>query len=215
MAGVLLGGTIVPLDRPAVFASDSPAAASERPAVVPANCHAGVPLDRLTAAVSDRLAAVPLDRVKAVSGDRLTARAAQPASRPPAEITLRRSDVVFMYDNAARYESYGCTVLGWAGRANAAHIQKAHAQGVRLFSTSIGFRTEGRGVMDFATEFLNAACSVCVNFVGGNLAGHQMGKRQEHGKSPGATGVSSSVRLWTGFQYGGSNWSDSPRMRPP
>ena len=143
VAVVLLGGTIVPLhhftpallDRPAGAASDSLAAA---------------PSHRLTAAALDRFTALPLDG--------LAAQAAEPASRPPAEITLRRSDVVFMYDNPARYESYGCTVLGWAGRADAAHIEKAHALGVRLFTTSIGFRTEGRGVMDFTAEFLDAAC---------------------------------------------------------
>ncbi len=71
---------------------------------------------------------------------------------------IRRSDVVFMYDNPAKYEAYGCTVMGWAGHADAKHIESAHAKGVRLFATSVGFRTEGRGVMDFTEKFLDAAC---------------------------------------------------------
>ncbi len=71
---------------------------------------------------------------------------------------IRRSDVVFMYDNPKMYEPYGCTVLGWAGRADAKHIEQAHAEGVRQFSTSVGFRTEGRGMIDFSDDFLDAAC---------------------------------------------------------
>lgn len=63
-----------------------------------------------------------------------------------------------MYDNPKMYEPYGCTVMGWAGRANAGHIREAHAKGVRLFSTSVGFRTEGRGMIDFSDDFLDAAC---------------------------------------------------------
>lgn len=76
---------------------------------------------------------------------------------------IRRSDVVFMYDAPDKYEAYGCTVLGWAGRADAEHIQRAHAKGVRQFSSSVGFLTEFRGVIDFDEEFLDAACR---NFAG-------------------------------------------------
>lgn len=76
---------------------------------------------------------------------------------------LHQSDVVFMYDNPAMYEPYGCTVLGWAGWANAAHIRQAHEQGVRLFSSSVGFLTEFRRVIDFSDQFLGAACR---NFAG-------------------------------------------------
>ncbi len=84
---------------------------------------------------------------------------------PAAETSraLRRSDVVFMYDNPAMYQPYGCTVLGWAGRANADHIRQAHEKGVRLFSSSVGFLTEFRGVIDFSDQFLDAACR---NFAG-------------------------------------------------
>jgi hypothetical protein len=90
----------------------------------------------------------------------LTTLAAPGASAPPgtSQRPIRRSDVVFMYDNPKMYEPYGCTVLGWAGRANAEHIAAAHAKGVRQFSTSIGFRTEGRGMIDFSDDFLDAAC---------------------------------------------------------
>jgi len=84
--------------------------------------------------------------------------AAATADRPPPDITLRRSDVVFMYDNPAKYEPYGCTVMGWAGHGDAKRVAEAHAKGVRLFATSIGFRTEGRGVIDFTEKFLDAAC---------------------------------------------------------
>jgi hypothetical protein len=80
--------------------------------------------------------------------------AAAETSRRP----IRRGDVVFMYDNPKMYEPYGCTVMGWAGRADAEHIEAAHAAGLRLFSTSIGFRTEGRGMIDFSDDFLDAAC---------------------------------------------------------
>jgi len=76
---------------------------------------------------------------------------------------IRRSDVVFMYDNPKMYEPYGCTVLGWAGRANAEHIEAAHKKGVRHFSSSVGFLTEFRRVIDFDENFLDAACR---NFVG-------------------------------------------------
>ncbi len=66
---------------------------------------------------------------------------------------VRRSDVVFMYDNPAVYEPYGCTVLGWAGSANADRIRQAHAAGVRHFSCSVGFLTEFRRVIDFDESF--------------------------------------------------------------
>lgn len=71
---------------------------------------------------------------------------------------IRRSDVVFMYDNPQMYSVYGCTVLGWAGRADREHIARAHEAGVRLFSVSVGFRTEFRGMIDFSDDFLDAAC---------------------------------------------------------
>ena len=89
--------------------------------------------------------------------------AADPAPAAPNARAIRRSDVVFMYDNPSLYETYGCTVMGWAGRANAKHIEAAHAKGVRLFSTSVGFRTEFRGMIDFSDDFLDAACR---NFAG-------------------------------------------------
>ena len=71
---------------------------------------------------------------------------------------IRHADVVFMYDNPAIYEAYGCTVLGWAGGASAGHIEEAHAKGVRLFSTSVGFLTEFSRVIDFCPDCLAAAC---------------------------------------------------------
>jgi len=80
------------------------------------------------------------------------------AAQGTSQRAIRRSDVVFMYDNPKTYEPYGCTVMGWAGWANAEHIKEAHAAGVRLFSTSVGFRTEGRGMIDFSDDFLDAAC---------------------------------------------------------
>ena len=76
---------------------------------------------------------------------------------------LRRSDVVFMYDNPKLYEAYGCSVLGWAGRADAEHIRRAHEAGVRRFSSSVGFLTEFRSVIDFSDDHLDAACR---NFAG-------------------------------------------------
>ncbi len=76
---------------------------------------------------------------------------------PPANI-LRHSDVVFMYDDAKQYEAYGCTVLGWQGETEAKHIAQAHAHGVRLFSTSVGFLTEPFRVIKFTPDFLDAAC---------------------------------------------------------
>ena len=84
-----------------------------------------------------------------------------PAAETPRAI--RRSDVVFMYDAPAAYEPYGCTVLGWAGPAQAERIEAAHRQGVRLFATSVGFRTEFAGMIDFSPEFMDAACR---NFAG-------------------------------------------------
>ncbi|NQT54120.1 hypothetical protein HQ576_18840 [bacterium] len=77
------------------------------------------------------------------------------AERPRA---IRRSDVVFMYDNPKMYEPYGCTVMGWAGRNNAKHIEAAHAKGVRWFSCSVGFLTEFKGAIDFSDDFLDEAC---------------------------------------------------------
>jgi hypothetical protein len=76
---------------------------------------------------------------------------------------IRRSDVVFMYDDPKLYEAYGCTALGWAGRSRADHIRRAHAAGVRHFSCSVGFLTEFRRVIDFDPNFLDAACR---NFAG-------------------------------------------------
>ncbi len=72
--------------------------------------------------------------------------------------TVRRSDVVFMYDNPKLYGDYGCTVLGWAGRGDAKRVEAAHAQGVRLFSASVGFRTEFAAMIDFTPDFLEARC---------------------------------------------------------
>lgn len=63
-----------------------------------------------------------------------------------------------MYDNPKLYATYGCTVLGWAGGASERRIDEAHSQGVRLFSTSIGFLTEFSHVIDFTPDFLDAAC---------------------------------------------------------
>ena len=91
-------------------------------------------------------------RDPAVPGARAT------AVQRPAPHALRHSDVVFMYDNPALYETYGCTVVGWAGTADARHIADAHAKGVRLFSTSVGFLTESARVIDFSPNFLDAAC---------------------------------------------------------
>ncbi len=76
---------------------------------------------------------------------------------PPSPRAIRHSDVVFMYDDPAMYEAYGCTVLGWAGRADRQHIRLAHERGVRLFSTSVGFLTEFRNVIDFSDDFLDCA----------------------------------------------------------
>lgn len=76
----------------------------------------------------------------------------------PPPHTLRCSDVVFMYDDPKYYELYGCTVLGWAGWPSAKHIEEAHAKGVRLFATSVGFVTESSRMIDFSPKFLDAAC---------------------------------------------------------
>lgn len=76
---------------------------------------------------------------------------------------IRRSDVVFMYDNPALYETYGCTVMGWAGRADREHIAQAHQKGVRVFASSVGFRTEFAGMIDFSPRFAEARC---LNFAG-------------------------------------------------
>jgi hypothetical protein len=76
-----------------------------------------------------------------------------------AEPSLRRSDVVFMYDDPKQYEAYGCTVLGWAGSADPRRVEAAHAKGVRLFCSSVGFLTEFSRVIDFSRDdFLDAAC---------------------------------------------------------
>lgn len=75
---------------------------------------------------------------------------------------LRHSDVVFMYDNPERYQDYGCTMLGWAGSAQADRIALAHKRGVRHFTSSVGFLTEASRVIDFCgveeKKFLDAAC---------------------------------------------------------
>ena len=75
-----------------------------------------------------------------------------------AERVIRRGDVVFMYDDPAMVEPYGCTVLGWAGRADSDRIAQAREQGIRHFSTSIGFLTEFQRVIDFGEGFLDGAC---------------------------------------------------------
>lgn len=85
------------------------------------------------------------------------------AAEGDSDRAIRRSDVVFMYDNPAMYEVYGCTVLGWAGRADREHIARARGAGVRLFSVSVGFRTEFQGMIDFSEDFMDAACR---NFAG-------------------------------------------------
>ena len=91
-----------------------------------------------------------------------TCRAADP---PPATAVpgLRASDVVFMYDGPKMYQEYGCTVLGWAGSHDKNHIAQAHKQGVRLFTVSVGFLTEFQGMIDFSSDFQDAAAR---NFAG-------------------------------------------------
>lgn len=76
---------------------------------------------------------------------------------------IRHSDVVFMYDNPDLYETYGCTVMGWAGAGSSERIKLAHTRGVRLFAVSVGFRTEFARMIDFTPDFLQAACR---NFAG-------------------------------------------------
>ena len=78
--------------------------------------------------------------------------------KPPVERAIRRSDVIFMYDNPERYAAYGCTVLGWAGHGDAQHVAQAHAAGVRLYAYAVGFRTEFSRMIDFSEDFLDAAC---------------------------------------------------------
>ena len=78
-----------------------------------------------------------------------TASCADRAAPPPN--TLRHFDVVFMYDDPKQYDTYGCTVVGWQGQAR--NIADAHAHGVRLFSTSVGFLTEAPRVIDFSPDF--------------------------------------------------------------
>jgi len=76
-----------------------------------------------------------------------------------ADLALRRSDVVFMYDDPKQYEAYGCTVLGWAGSGDPKRVEAARAKGVRLFCSSVGFLTEWSGMIDFSPgDFLDAAC---------------------------------------------------------
>ena len=74
------------------------------------------------------------------------------------ERAIRRSDVIFMYDNPERYEAYGCTVLGWAGHGGREHVAQAHAKGVDLYTYAVGFRTEFSRMIDFSPDFLDAAC---------------------------------------------------------
>jgi len=93
----------------------------------------------------------------------LVAASSSRAAQPAAGRAIRRSDVVFMYDNPEMYEPYGCTVLGWAGRADRDHIRQAHEMGVRQFSVGVGFLTEFRRVIDFSDDFLDAAAR---NFAG-------------------------------------------------
>ncbi len=81
-----------------------------------------------------------------------------------AQEAVRRSDVAFMYDVPEQYAAYGCTVLGWAGGGEPAHVKSAYEKGVRLFAYSVGFLTEGSGVIDFGgTNVLDMACR---NFAG-------------------------------------------------
>jgi len=87
--------------------------------------------------------------------------AAEPAAVPGRAI--RRSDVVFFIDNEKMYEPYGCTVLGWGGHAEAEHIKRAHAKGVRAFATAVAFRTAFHRVIDFSDDYLDAAAQ---NFQG-------------------------------------------------
>ena len=92
----------------------------------------------------------------------LTGRPAEPTTGAPTP-GLRASDVVFMYDGPKMYQEYGCTVLGWAGSHDKHHIAQAHKQGVRLFTVSVGFLTEFQGMIDFSSDFQDAAAR---NFAG-------------------------------------------------
>lgn len=76
----------------------------------------------------------------------------------PVGRALRPSDVVFMYDDPTMYQPYGCTVVGWAGSSDPQRVAAAHQQGIRLFSSSVGFLTEFSRVIDFSPDFLDAAC---------------------------------------------------------
>jgi len=85
-------------------------------------------------------------------------------SETPLRPALKRSDVVFLYDNPSLYEAYGCTVLGWGQSVpTPGRLQLAHTKGVRLFAESVGFLTEFSRVIDFSPDFLDAACR---NFAG-------------------------------------------------
>jgi len=86
-----------------------------------------------------------------------------PSNSRAGDRAIRRSDVVFMYDNSAMIEAYGCTVMGWAGRPDRAHIRQAHQAGIRSFSVSVGWLTEFAGMVDYSDDFLDAAAR---NFAG-------------------------------------------------
>lgn len=81
-----------------------------------------------------------------------------PASESRAGRAIRHSDVVLMYDDPKMYLPYGCTVVGWAGSSDPQRVAAAHQQGIRLFSSSVGFLTEFSRVIDFSPDFLDAAC---------------------------------------------------------
>lgn len=68
---------------------------------------------------------------------------AQEIERPE----IRRGDTVFMYDEPEHYQEYQITALGWAG--SPANVERAHQSGVRMFSSSVGFRTEAAGMIDY------------------------------------------------------------------
>ena len=85
------------------------------------------------------------------------------ASDAAEERALRRSDVIFMYDNPKLYEAYGCTAIGWGRLKTREEIADAHARGVRSYTKTVGFITEFRGMIDFSENFLDAAAH---NFAG-------------------------------------------------
>ena len=58
------------------------------------------------------------------------------------ERAIRRSDVVFMYDNPKLYEAYGATVLGWAGWAKAKHIEAARAKKLWPLLNTLNFGSD-------------------------------------------------------------------------